>query len=81
MVLFCANPGVETLMPESDIIAEALIDHFGKFQQQFNQLRPAELASMLMVYAVFITDHDLGPMATIEMLEETLQRSRARCSA
>jgi hypothetical protein len=66
-------------MTENDITAEALIDHFEKFQQQFNQLRPAELAGMLMAYAVFIMEHDLGPMATIEMLEETVQRSRARC--
>ena len=65
-------------MTENDITAEALIGHFEKFQQQFNQLRPAELAGMLMAYAVFIMEHDLGPMATIEMLEETLQRSRAR---
>jgi hypothetical protein len=75
-----ANPRVETLMTENDITAEALIDHFEKFQQQFDQLRPAELAGMLMAYAVFIMEHDLGPMATIEMLEETLQRSRARWS-
>ena len=29
-------------MTENDITAEALIDHFEKFQQQFNELRPAE---------------------------------------
>ena len=66
-------------MTENDITAEALIDHFEKFQQQINQLRPAELAGMQIAYAVFNMEHDLGPMATIEMLEETVQRSRARC--
>jgi hypothetical protein len=66
-------------MTENDFTVEALIDHFDELQQQFNQLKPAELAGMLMAYAVFIMEHDLGPMATIEMLEETLQRSRARC--
>jgi hypothetical protein len=67
-------------MTENDFTVEALMNHFDEFQQQFNQLRPAELAGMLMAYAVFIMEHDLGPMATIEMLEETLQRSRAKCS-
>ena len=43
-------------MTENDITAEALIDHFEKLQQQFNQLRPAELAGMLMAYAVFIME-------------------------